>query len=609
MSLEQIIARIHEKNIGVLLDGGELVIRAPQGVMDADTMSLLKHHKQSLIELLQTGNDDLIKIKSAPSSVSITPGKLPLIELSQTDIDHIVERVPGGASNIQDIYPLAPLQSGILFHHLMVTEGDTYLSRSILAFDSHEGVNRFVAALQQVIERHDILRTSVIWQDLPQPVQVVCRKALLPVHELAAPSGDELASLLAASDPGNVRLDLGKAPLLAAYVIAEPQSGEWLLSLLNHHIVCDHISLEIIIGEVRLLLNGRANELPPTFPYRNFIAQLRLLAPDKHESYFREQLGDVNEPTAPFGILDVNNYSEITEAQAAIADNLAGRIRTQIKRHGVSGAVLFHLAWARVLAQCCGQNDVVFSTVLTGRMRGGEGIERTVGMFINTLPLRVWVGDVSVAKALADTQQQLTGLIAHEQASLALAQRCSGVDSGLPLFTSLLNYRHSQRTDEDRLNQWPGMRIVVGGEERTNYPITLSVDDFGDGYALTLQCVRRLQPDRLNEYMLTSLEAIVNALETNPQLPMRTISVVGGDERRQFLHDWNATDVDYPRDRCIHHLFEAQVEKTPEAIALTFEEQNLTYTELNARANQLAHYLIEQGVGPEVLVGICMERS
>ncbi|MDT4291637.1 amino acid adenylation domain-containing protein [Methylomonas sp. MO1] len=609
MSMEQVIARIHEKNIGVLLDGGELVIRIPQGAMDADTMNLLKQYKQSLIELLQTGNDDSIKIKSAPPSTSITPAKLPLIELSQTDIDRIVERVPGGASNIQDIYPLSPLQSGILFHHLMDAEGDTYLLRSILAFDSREGVDHFVAALQQVIERHDILRTMVVWQDLPQPVQVVCRKAVLPVHELAASSGDVLASLLTASDPSRVRLDLGKAPLLAAYVIAEPQNGEWLLALLNHHIVCDHISLEFIISEIRLLLNGCAHELPPTFPYRNFIAQLRLLELDKHDSYFREQLGNIMEPTAPFGILDIKNCGEIAEAQTGISDSLTGRLRAQIKRHGVSAAVLFHLAWARVLGQCCGQNDVVFGTVLTGRMRGGAGIERTVGMFINTLPLRISVGNVSVGKALADTQRQLTGLIEHEQASLALAQRCSGLDSGLPLFTSLLNYRHSLRDDDNIGNSWPGMRVVAGGEERTNYPMTLSVDDFGDGYALTLQCVRRLQPGRLNEYMLTSLESIVSALETHPQLPMRAITVVGGDERRQILHDWNATGVDYPQDRCIHQLFEAQVEKTPYAMALTFEGKSLSYAELNAKANQLAHYLIERGVGPDVLVGICLERS
>jgi amino acid adenylation domain-containing protein/thioester reductase-like protein len=609
MSFEQVIARIHEKNIRVLLDGGELVIRAPQGAMDADTMSLLKHHKQSLIELLQTGNDDSIKLKSASSSVNISPFKLPLIELSQTDIDRIVECVPGGCANIQDIYPLAPLQSGILFHHLMDAEGDTYLLRSVLAFDSREGLDRFVAALQQVIERHDILRTMVVWQDLPQPVQVVCRKALLPLHELAAPSGDALKSLLIASDPGRVRLDLGKAPLLVAYVIAGPQNGEWLLALLNHHIVCDHISLEFISSEIHLLLNGRANELPPTFPYRNFIAQLRLLELDKHESYFREQLGNIIEPTAPFGILDIKNCGEIAEAQTGITDSLTVRIQIQIKRYGVSAAVLFHLAWARVLAQCCGQDDVVFGTVLTGRMQGGEGIERTVGMFINTLPLRIRIGDVSVRKALADTQRQLTGLIAHEQASLALAQRCSGVDLGLPLFTSLLNYRHSQRADEDSANPWPGMRVVVAGEERTNYPMMLSVDDFGDGYALALQCVRNLQPNKLNEYMSTSLEDIVSALETNPQLPMLAISVVGGDERRQILVDWNATEVDYSQDRCIHQLFEAQVEETPDAIALTFEDNHLTYAALNAKANQLAHYLIERGVGPDVLVGLCLERS
>jgi amino acid adenylation domain-containing protein len=551
---------------------------------------------------------DGLSTEQGPSELKITPGKLTLIDLAQREIDDIVANVPGGVANIQDIYPLAPLQEGILFHHLLDTQGDTYLLRSVVAFDTRAMLDRFTAALQQVIDRHDILRSAMFWQDLPQPVQVVFKKAALPVHTLEPQTGDVLTQLLAATDPNRVRLDVSRAPLLAAYIVADPRNGEWLLALLTHHLVCDHISLEFIIAEIQLLLQGRSSELQAPVPYRNFIAQLRAASQERHEDYFCRQLGDVCEPTSPFRLLDVKNAGEIVEVRRVLPEVLSIKIGTLARQYGVSAAVLFHLAWARVLAQCCGHDDVVFGTVLTGRLQGSPGIERTLGMFINTLPVRVKVGNIGVRQAVAEMHRNLSELLVHEQASLALAQRCSGVDTALPLFSTLLNYRHSRSSEKSEAN-WDGMRIIVGGEERTNYPITLSVDDFGTGFGLTLQCADGLQSKRLHAYMLAAVDAMTVALVDNPELPMCAISVVAEEERRQMFYDWNATEINYPQDRCIHQLFEAQAEQTPDAIALRFEDQSLSYAELNAKANQLAHSLIARGVGPDVLVGLCIERS
>jgi hypothetical protein len=287
MSLEQVIARIQDRNIGVLVENGELVVRAQQGVIDAETLALLKTHKLALLEALQDEDGNESQIILNRSCSRITPEKLPLVDLSQIDIDNIVARVSGGATNIQDIYPLALLQEGILFHHVLDTQGDTYLLRSILAFENRDYLERFIAALQQVINRHDILRSAVFWHDLPQPVQVVFREAPLPVHKLDGQTGDVLAQLLEMTDPCRVRLDLYRAPLLAAYTIADPQSGEWLLALLNHHIVCDHISLEFVIAEIRLLLQGRSDKLTTPVPYRNFIAQLRAVSSEQHDDTIR----------------------------------------------------------------------------------------------------------------------------------------------------------------------------------------------------------------------------------------------------------------------------------------------------------------------------------
>jgi surfactin family lipopeptide synthetase A len=613
MSLKHVFARINDKNIRVLAENGELVIQAPQGAMDAETLALLKAHKQALLDsLLENHKGDAWMDKLNRLSLpSITPDKLTLVELSQQEIDIIVATVSGGIANIQDIYPLAPLQEGILFHHLLDTQGDTYLLRTILAFENRDCLDRFVAALQKVIDRHDILRSAMFWQDLTKPVQVVCKQAQLPLEEIELQAGDvALSRLLEVSDPGQIRLDLGCAPLLHVYIVQDPMTGEWLLSLLNHHLVSDHISLEFIITEIKLLLQGRGNELVASVPYRNFIAQLRAVSSEQHEAYFRGQLADVSEPTAPFGLLDAKNVGAVIETHLTLQEDLTRTIREQARQYGVSAAVLFHVAWGQVLAQCCSRNDVVFGTVLTGRLQGSTGADRTLGMFINTLPIRMRIGDVSVRQAVIETYRNLSELLTHEQASLALAQRCSGVNAGTPLFSTLLNYRHSSENEAPEAD-WEGMRIIVGGEERTNYPITLSVDDFGNGngFDLTLQCAEDVQSERVNGYMLASIGALADALVSNPDQPMCSLSIVVGDERRRILEDWNATEVEYPQGGYLHHLFEAQVDKAPDAIALTFEGLSLNYAGLNTKANQLAHYLIAKGVGPDVLVGVCIERS
>src|SRR5262249_30091894 len=151
--------------------------------------------------------------------------------------------------NVQDIYPLAPLQEGILFHHLLENEGDAYVLRSVAAFDSRERVEEFLTALQTVVDRHDILRTSIHWRGLAQAVQVVCRRAPIVIQEFAAQAGDSKQVLLRRTEPRHVRMDLERAPLIASYLTHDAESGEWLLAVLTHHMIADHITIELIFAE------------------------------------------------------------------------------------------------------------------------------------------------------------------------------------------------------------------------------------------------------------------------------------------------------------------------------------------------------------------------
>ena len=288
-----------------------------------------------------------------------------------------------------------------------------------------------------------------------------------------------------------------------------------------------------------------------------------------------------------------------------------GAVRKQARTLGVSAASLCHQAFAQVLTQVSGHADVVFGTVLFGRMHGGEGVDRALGIFINTLPVRVRVGAASVAEGVRRMHELLSELLRHEHASLALAQRCSAVVAPAPLFSALLNYRHSPAQADvsgEAAPAWEGVE-TLHSEERTNYPLILSVDDFGEGFQLTAQTQRPLDPNRVCAFMRVALERLVDALETAPDTATRAIDVLPEAERRQMLIEWNDTAADYPQDRLLHELFEEQVARAPEAVAAVFEDVHLTYAELNTRANQLAHYLRERGVGPDAIVGICVERS
>ncbi|QDQ25470.1 amino acid adenylation domain-containing protein [Chitinimonas arctica] len=536
----------------------------------------------------------------------ITPEMLTLVSLDQDAIDALVATVAGGAANMQDIYPLAPLQEGILFHHLMEQAGDPYVLPCLLAFDGKARLDGFLAALQAVIDRHDILRTGIAWQGLAQPLQVVHRRAELPLTwlELDSAQGDIGLQLETRFDPCRYRLDVGKAPLLSCHAARDGE--RWLLRILFHHLAFDHTTLERVLAETQAIALGQ--QLPPAGSFRDLVAQASLgLSRQAHEAFFQEMLGDIDAPTAPFDLLDVQgDGSAIAEAQRTLPLDLAREIRGQARRQGVSVASLMHLAWALVLARCTGRRDVVFGTVLFGRMQGGARADQVLGLFINTLPLRVEVAGQPLAATLKHTHAALAQLLRHEHAPLVLAQRCSAVPAGTPLFTSLLNYRYSAQAQAPDMGE--GIAFL-SGHERTNYPLALAIDDLGEGFALTAQVSDRIDPQRICDLMETALHGLVLALRDTPQLAVQAIDVLPERERVQVLESWNDTAADYSREHCVHQLFEAQVARTPDAVAVEYGRKQLGYRELNARANRLAHYLRAQGAGPDSLVALAVERG
>ncbi len=590
-----------------------LVERMRQAGLQADVRVLFSQPTLAALAAA-VGADNEVAVPAnriAHDCTQITPDLLPLATLDQASIERIVASVPGGVANVQDIYALAPLQEGLLYHHISAEHGDPYQQHVLFAFDSRQRFDAFAQALQQVIARHDILRTALFWEQLEAPVQVVWREAPLDVQEFVAQRGDVLAQLREHFSLNRHRMDIRRAPMMHLGFAHDPQQQRWVGMLSFHHLVNDATSMGVLAQEIEAHMSGHEQQLGASVPYRNYVAQARQ-GKDRaaHEAFFGEMLGDVDEPTLPFGVQQIDAAHDASEeAEHWLGAAFSQRLRQQARQLGVSAASLYHWVWAQVVGAVSASDDVVFGTVLLGRLQAGDGADRSLGMFINTLPLRVRLADESLSAAVKHTHVALSQLLAHEHASLTLAQRCSGVAAPAPLFSALLNYRHGSNTvNESRRAAWEGIEML-GGEGVDSYPLILSVDDVGEDFRVNALAPRSVGAQRVLGYVCNVLNGLVDALEQAPHTATRRVSILPAHERLQLVQTFNATQRDYPSSEPLHRVFEAQAQARPDALAAVHGEQRVSYGELNARANRLAHHLIGLGVKPGASVAVALARS
>ncbi|TQF71314.1 non-ribosomal peptide synthetase [Pseudoalteromonas luteoviolacea] len=544
----------------------------------------------------------------------ITPEMLPLVTLTVEDIQSITEQVSGNISNIQDIYPLGALQESILFTHMMSKKNDPYVTQLLYKANNKEALDEFIDSLNFIINRHDVLRTAIVWKGISQPVQVVFKEVTLPIDRFnLSEELDSEANVIELASSESHWLDITHAPLIKLRV-ARGKQGEYFLFLQVHHMVIDHVSLEIIQREIDVYRSGQAASLPVSQPYRNFISHT-IQQEKKHDakSYFTNLLEGVDEATAPFALIDNQRDGvHVSELRKLVPRNVSIRLRELSKSLKIAPSSLFHSAYGLVIAACSGKNDIVFGSVMSGRLQGAVGTESILGVCINTLPLRLNLNEVSVRDYVLNTHQHLVELLPFEQTPLAFIQSCSDVANNTPLFGAILNYRHSKDDQSNAHSEAKSDDAIVQlrVKERTNYPFTLNVDDLGLDFELDFQIDTDVDIERVMYYMQRAIEQLVEHLSIYPEKLVQSVRVISDNEARQLLVEWNGVEEEFPSDKCIHQLFEEQAAITPDAIAVTFESEHIRYSELNSRANQLAHYLIEQHkVKPDSLIGVCFERS
>jgi amino acid adenylation domain-containing protein len=347
--------------------------------------------------------------------------------------------------------------------------------------------------------------------------------------------------------------------------------------------------------------------LPPD----SLASHSRLIDAEGHEALFRQMLGDVDEPTAPFGVLSTPGEGDpIEEACVSVGTSFARSLMAVANRTGVTTASLFHVAWAQVLARVSGREDVVFGTTGLDTPHRSEDVGGVGTRHRRILPIRISVGEESVGATVRRTHEILLALRDHAPATLALAQSYSAVPANVPLFSATLAYC---RVQEAKAGYREGLGLrgsgaSPNGKAQTDYPFTLLIGDLRDDFVLGVQAPASIDAMRVWRFVSTALEQLVEALEQKPSAPICTLDIVPEAERREVLCGWNETVAEFPDNHCIQELFEEQVRKTPHALAVVAEDR-LDYAELNRRANRLAHYLRELGVRPDTRVAICVERG
>ncbi|SFH12235.1 non-ribosomal peptide synthetase [Pseudomonas sp. NFACC45] len=537
-----------------------------------------------------------------------TPSDFPLAGLTQAQLDAL----PLAARQIEDIYPLSPMQQGMLFHTLYEQQAGNYINQlrvDVAGLD----VERFRQAWQAAMDAHEVLRSSFVWDgDFKRALQVVHkqREVAFLFHDggaVANPSLDLDALALAQRQQG---FELDVAPLLRL-LVARVAEDRYHLIYTSHHILMDGWSNSQLLGEVLQRYSGQT-PARPSGRYRDYIDWLSLQNPQASEQFWTAQLAELDEPTHLAGAFARDHRGEASaghgEYEQVLDTHATARLHAFAREQKVTVNTLVQAAWQLLLQRCTGQSVVAFGATVAGRPAHIPGVEQQIGLFINTLPL---VGspraEQSIGQWLQEVQGRNLSLREHEHTPLFDIQRWAG-QGGAALFDTLLvfeNYPVSQALQQGAPDT---LRFgEVANHEQTNYPLTLAVN-LGDTLSLLLSYNHAsFAPDDIVG-IGQSLRYLLEQMVLGGERSVGQLSLLDAGQQR-VQQAWNATATPYPLDCSVQRLIEAQVAKTPDACALVFAGQRLSYAALNAQANQLAYVLMEQGVGPEVLVGIAMERS
>lgn len=503
--------------------------------------------------------------------------------------------------NIENIYPLSPTQQGILFHTLNAPESGVYVVQSCYTFSQTLDITAFRQAWQQVIARHPILRTSFHWQQYKEPFQVVHKTLPLPWQYYDWQNSPEIEQQLTAflQADAEQEFDLTHPPLLRLTLV-QIAKNTYHFIWSSHHLILDGWSTALILQQVFQTYTGISDRAIATRPYADYINWLQQQNLAQAETFWRKTLKGFTAPTQ----LKLKKAASYSNQSLKLSKATTNALQSIARQHKLTLNTILQGAWAILLARYSSEQDIVFGATSSGRPPTLVGSESMVGLFINTLPVRVQVyGNELLIPWLQQLQARQVEAQQYEYSPLMQVQAWSDVPRDVPLFESILVFENYPV--DASLQQWATQMQVhqIRSVESTNYAIALKA---GVSTELSLEILSDRSSTTI-ERMLGHLQTLLEGIVANPQSAVASLPLLTAIEQQQLL-DWHNTH-NYPQDKSIQQLFAAQAAQTPDAIAVVCADQLLTYQQLNSRANQLARYLQKFHVGLEIPVAICLERS
>ncbi|WP_330228571.1 amino acid adenylation domain-containing protein [Nocardia sp. NBC_00508] len=613
----------------IVTDGGD----GPRlGASFAFPRGLLSRERvQELADLWVAALAALARHAQRPDAGGLTPSDLPLVTVGQSDIDVWERNYPA----LSDVWPLSPLQSGLLFHALMAQSGvDVYITQARVDLGGGLDVERLRAAAQAVLDRYPNLRAAFVTDADGQAVQLVMDRVEVPWREVDLthlPESEQSAQLqrLVALER-ETHFDMSAAPLMRFTLyrtqggLSGPASGDtgdvsgesatepqWHLVITSHHILLDGWSNPLLLRDVLVLYatRGDRSALPRVTSYRNFLSWLAGRDQEASLKVWAEALSGVDEPTQLAPQPQTTEHYEIGKRITEIDADGARRITGRAAELGVTVNTLVQAAWGILLGRLTGRGDVVFGATVSGRPGELTGVESMVGLFINTLPVRVRVDDrLTVGEFLERLQREQAGLLDHHYVGLTDIQRVVGAGAQ---FDTLLIFE-SYPIDRDAIaavSSVDGMSVTgVGLRDDTHYPLTMLVHS-----ASTIELTWKYLGSRFTadevEALAARLLGVLEALVGDPGARVGAIDIllISG-ERDRILREWN--DTRHPVEpELLLDGYRRAVQAHPDKVAVIYEGRELTYRDFDERVNRLARLLISRGVGAESLVGLAVRRS
>ncbi len=517
--------------------------------------------------------------------------------------------------NVEDVYALAPIQEGMLFHTISEPNSGVCFEQICCTIRGSLDIKSFQATWDQVVARHAALRTIFLWDGLDEPLQVVREQVEIPWNiwdwrELDSRQQQrQLDDFLFADRREG--FDLSQAPLIRMTLVRLGED-QYRFVWSSHHLLTDGWSTALLLKEVFSTYAANVQNKPPKseklFQYKQYIEYLQSQTLEEAERFWRDQLSGFDVPTKLIDYTKTPSKRGHDRQRGTLSDHLSDQLRTFARDHRLTLNTVVLGAWALVLSCYANEEDVVFGTTVSGRPPELPGIETAIGLFINTLPLRVRIGETRLLDWLEEIQRQQIAARQFEYSPLASVQRWSDIPPGETLFESIVVFENYPETLGDDLSPL-GLTIdEFDYLEQSNYPLALLVVP---GNCLEFFLVHETSQFSKSfvQQLFTHMERLLESFVAAPKSQVAEHCLLTEQEQQKLLSTWNDTDSEFDAEQAIHRFFEAHAEAQPTATAVVFEEASLTYGELNRRANQLAMQLQSNGVQPNDHVGLFVERS